>query len=166
MVKMSDDVGQSISIPEAGEGKRGADGYLGYLLRQASAAARLALEHTLEDLQVTQPQFLVMTLINAYPGSSGADLARLATVTPQTMSTIVANLERQGRLTRLANPDHARTQRLELTSEGKTLLMECRNRVRSNESRLRASLSADEEQIVRRWLVDVAVQHLRPDPEP
>ena len=32
------------AVPAPGEGKRGEDGYLGYLLRQAQGAARLSLE--------------------------------------------------------------------------------------------------------------------------
>ena len=49
-------------LPAIGEGKRGERGYLGYLLRQAHAASRLAMERTLADLGVTSPQFMVLTL--------------------------------------------------------------------------------------------------------
>jgi hypothetical protein len=44
--------------PPPGEGKRGEQGYLAYLLRQAQAAARLAMERALADLGVTPPQFV------------------------------------------------------------------------------------------------------------
>src|SRR4051812_9419579 len=89
------------TIPQPGEGKRGEEGYVGYLMRQAYSAIRLSLERSIEDLGVTSPQFLVMTMVNAYPGISSADVARLAMLTPQTISLIVANLERGGRLTRV-----------------------------------------------------------------
>jgi DNA-binding MarR family transcriptional regulator len=36
-----------------------------------------------------------LTMLAAYPGHSNADLARVAVLTPQTMSLIVANLERR-----------------------------------------------------------------------
>lgn len=58
-------------VPAPGEGKRGEQGYLGYLLRQAHAAVRLTMERTLADLGVTSPQFAVLTMLNAYPGLSG-----------------------------------------------------------------------------------------------
>ena len=119
-------------IPEPGEGKRGESGYLGYLLRQASSAVRLGMERLFEDLDVTTPQFLVMTMINAYPGISSADVARLAQLTPQTISLIVANLEKSGRLTRVVSPTHGRIQQMALTEEGKTLLAECRERTAIN----------------------------------
>ena len=46
---------------------------------------------------MTLPQFSVLTMLAAYPGASGAALARLellTLLTPQTMSVIVANLEK------------------------------------------------------------------------
>lgn len=60
-----------VRVPAPGEGKRGEDGYLGYLLRQAHAAVRLTMERTLADLGVTSPQFAVLTMLKAYPGLSG-----------------------------------------------------------------------------------------------
>src|SRR4029079_16135724 len=129
-----------VPIPEPGEGKRGESGYLGYLLRQASNAVRLAMERAFEDLEVTPPQFLVMTMINAYPGASSADVARLAQLTPQTISLIVANLEKSGRLTRVDSPTHRSIQQMALTEEGKTLLAECRERMQIIESRLSACI--------------------------
>jgi DNA-binding MarR family transcriptional regulator len=159
IVNMDDESQGTAQIPEVGEGRRGETGYLGYLLRQAVSANRQATERALDDLGVTQPQFLVMTLINAYPGSTGADLARAAMLTPQTMSVIVANLEKAGRLRRLLDPDNARKQRLELTEDGLALLHISRERVQEQDRYLASSLTAREERIVRRWLVDVARTH-------
>ena len=68
--------------PPPGRGMRGEQGYLAYLLRQAQAATRLTLERSLAGLGVTPPQFVVLTMLRAYPGLSGADLARLALLTP------------------------------------------------------------------------------------
>ena len=41
--------------PAPGSGKRGEDGHIDYLLRQAQAATRLTLERALADLGVTSP---------------------------------------------------------------------------------------------------------------
>lgn len=153
---MSDKHPRPARIPEPGEGKRGEEGHLGYLLRQASAASRQAIEQALADLGVTQPQFLVMTMVNAYPGSSSADVARLAMLTPQTISVIVANLERDGRLRRETSREHGRIQRMALTDEGVALLARCRERTKAVEARLVSNLTPDQERIVRRWLVEVA----------
>src|ERR1700727_2716529 len=74
--------------PPPGSGKRAEDGHIAYLMRQAQAATRLTLERALADLGVTQPQFAVLTMLNAYPGLSGADVARVALLTPQTVGVI------------------------------------------------------------------------------
>ncbi|WP_454727171.1 MULTISPECIES: MarR family winged helix-turn-helix transcriptional regulator [Cupriavidus] len=144
------------AIPRPGEGKRGEAGYLGYLLRQASAANRLRMERTLGDLGVTPAQFVVLTMLGAYPGLSGADLARLALLTPQTVSVIVANLEKAGSIRRQPHPVHGRIQNVTLTPAGEALLATCRERALQNEAHLRAALSAQEEQVVRRWLAGLA----------
>jgi DNA-binding MarR family transcriptional regulator len=151
-------------IPMPGEGKRGEAGYLGYLLRQASAAVRQSTERALSDLEVTLPQFLVLTMVNAYPGASSADVARLAMLTPQTISLIVANLERAGRLRRSVDPAHGRIRRMELTEEGRVLLDRCRERTALIDARLRASLPEGLEAEVRRWLVEVATLDLETGP--
>ena len=144
------------SIPAPGEGKRGEDGYMGYLLRQAAGAYRLRVERALADLGVTSPQFAVLTMLAAYPGLSNADVARLALLTPQTVSVIVANLERAGSLVRKPHAIHGRIQHLDLSESGMSLLKTCRERVHALEKELARDLSAEEERTVRRWLVAVA----------
>jgi DNA-binding MarR family transcriptional regulator len=143
-------------LPEIGEGKRGEQGYLGYLLRQAHASSRLAMERALADLGVTSPQFMVLTLLVAYPGMSSADLARLAFLTPQTVSVIVANLEKREAIARRPHAVHGRIQLIEVSESGRALLAACRERVRRLEARLREGLSEADEQAIRRWLVRVA----------
>lgn len=145
-----------IRLPKLGEGKRGEKGYIGYLLRQAAGAYRHRVELALADLDVTPPQFSVLTMLAAYPGHSNADLARLALLTPQTVSVIVANLERAGSIVRRPHAIHGRIQHLDLSENGKALLETCRARVHAIEHELIDDLAPDEEQTIRRWLVHVA----------
>lgn len=109
------------------------------------------------DVGVTLPQFLVLTMIRAYPGISNADLARLALLTPQTVSVIVANLERSGAIARRPHAVHGRIQHIDVTPEGLALLDACRKRSGGIERELLAGFSPEEEQVVRRWLVHVAM---------
>jgi len=143
-------------LPEAGQGKRGESGYLGYLLRQAAGAYRHKVERALADLEVTPPQFTVLTMLGAYPGLSNADLSRLALLTPQTVSVIVANLEKAGSVTRKPHAVHGRISQLDLTVSGRSMLAICRRRVHAIETDLIKDLPADAEQAVRFWLVRVA----------
>lgn len=140
------------AIPAPGEGKRGPEGHLGYLLRQAQASVRGAMERALSDLGVTAPQFTVLTMIVAYPGVSGADLARLTYLTPQTINVIVGNLERAGAIAKSAHATHGRILRLHATTEGQVLYRRCRSRIVAIESEIAKLLGKDEERLVRRWL--------------
>jgi len=144
-------------IPQAGEGKRGEQGYLGYLLRQATTAYRARMEKALAKLNITPPQFSVLTMIAAYEGISNADLARLSLLTPQTVSVIVTNLEKSGAITRHAHAVHGRIQQLHITATGQEMLALCKSCVKEVEKELNMSLSDEEAGIVKRWLVSIAV---------
>jgi len=144
------------TIPAPGEGRRGEGGHLAYLLRQASLAWRGRMDEALAEFAVTPPQFAAMTMIEAYPGLSSADLARLSLLTPATIATIVANLKRAGLATARPHPVHGRILQLEPTDRGKALLARCKRRVYALEAELTRELSRDEEQTVRRWLARLA----------
>lgn len=145
-----------VIIPEIGEGKRGHAGHIGYLLRQAQVAHRQCMEHALAGAGLTPPQFSVLTMLVAYPGASGADVARLSLLTPQTVSVIVGNLERMGALQRTRHATHGRVLQMEVTEDGRRLLAQCRENVRAVEQDLLNGLSQADERVVRTWLVHVA----------
>jgi DNA-binding MarR family transcriptional regulator len=142
--------------PPPGQGKRGEQGYLAYLLRQAQAAARLSMERALAGLGVTPPQFVVLTMLRAYPGLSGAELARVALLTPQTVGVIIRNLEREGAIAKKPHPVHGRILQWTLTRRGAQLLDSCRRRALALERRLAAGLNGKAELTVRRWLSKIA----------
>jgi DNA-binding MarR family transcriptional regulator len=160
--KRSSGAGRSVAslpapaIPPPGKGKRGEQGYLGYLLRQAQAAARLTLERALAELGVTPPQFIVLTMLKAYPGLSGADLARVALLTPQTVGAIIRNLERDGAIRKTPHPVHGRVLQWTLTWRGLMLLEKCRRPVMALERRLAVGLSPQSLRAIRRWLARIA----------
>jgi DNA-binding MarR family transcriptional regulator len=145
-----------IRPPPPGQGKRGEQGYLAYLLRQAQAAARLAMERALADLGVTSPQFVMLTMLRAYPGLSGADLARVALLTPQTVGVIIRNLERDGAIRKTPHPIHGRVLQWTLTRRGETRLDKCRRHALGIERRLMAGLPKQAQATIRRWLAKIA----------
>jgi DNA-binding MarR family transcriptional regulator len=142
--------------PPPGEGKRGESGYLGYLLRQAQAASRLSLERSLDEFGITVPQFVVLTMLKAYPGLSGAELARVALLTPQTVGVIIGNLERDEAIRKTPDPVHGRRLQWTLTPRGLTLLEQCRRRAMALERRLVVGLTPKDERVIRQWLARVA----------
>lgn len=142
--------------PRVGEGKRGVDGHVGYLLRQATKAVRAAHDAALQKGGLTVPQFLVLNFLDAYPGISGADLARIAHLTPQTINLIVRKLERAGLIARSEHETHGRVLRVTLTSAGVERLRQCKALSNAIERQLLALLDPKMEQQVRRWLTAVA----------
>ena len=142
--------------PPPGHGKRGEKGHIVYLLRQAQAATRLTLERALDDLGVTPPQFAVLTMLRAYPGLSGADLARVALLTPQTVGVIIRNLERDGAIRKTPHPVHGRVLQWTLTRRGGILLDKSRRRAGALERRLVAGVGVRGEVTIRRWLSKIA----------
>lgn len=151
--RTEDPVMSRTHIPKAGEGKRGESGHLGYLMRQASVAHRHRFEAELAEIGITNPQFVVLTMLANYPGLSGADLARLSLLTPQTVSVIVANLVKAGLVARRKHAVHGRILAIEVTAAGRAMLDACRKPVQRLDTWLRQDLTLAEEQVIRRWLV-------------
>jgi DNA-binding MarR family transcriptional regulator len=145
-------------LPLIGEAKRGPEGYLTYLLRQANASVRLALDRVLAKEQMTYPQQSALTMIRAYEAISAADLARLAMLTPQTINGIVRALEQRGAIRREPDPVNGRILRLIITDEGRALNKRCRALTAPVEAVLKARMNSGAEAAIRQWLVEVATE--------
>ena len=127
---------------------------LTYLLRQATTAMRAALRNALVDLDLTPVQNTVLHLIAFNPGSSSAELARRAFVSPQTMHKLVAELERRELLTLQPRSGHRRILDAHLSDQGQKLLAQADARAQTIEDRMVAGLDAQQ----RRQLIDL-LQH-------
>jgi DNA-binding MarR family transcriptional regulator len=147
--------------PSVGEAARGTEGHIAYLLRQAQGAVRMALDREFARLGLTSPQFLVLNLLDAYPGASGADLARVAMLTPQTVNLIVRKLEREGLVEKSPHELHGRILQLNVTAAGRARLRECKRRADTVEKRLLALAAPGDEARVRAWLVAIAREFAR-----
>lgn len=147
----------STIIPKPGEAMRGIEGRIGYLLRQANAAHKYRVDNALKGLKVTLPQYSILAFLELYPGISNADLARLSLLTPQTLSVIIINLEKMSVIKRSPHAVHGRIQCIELTAKGKKLLERCTTQVLKVQRELLVGVSEKEEEIIRRWLVSIAI---------
>src|SRR5215471_2871168 len=99
---------------------------VGYQLKNAQQALRAAMDTVLRGRGVTTPQYAVLAFLEQSPGLSGAQLARRAFVTPQTMNRIVANLETAGLIERGPHPELGRVLETRLSQRGRKLLAKCR----------------------------------------
>jgi DNA-binding MarR family transcriptional regulator len=145
-----------------GEGFRGPDGAVGYVLRQAQLTLRRALDAALRDLGITTPQFSLLSVLEVEPGLSGAKLARASVLTPQTTNGILVALERSGHVDRTPDDRDGRVLQVQLTDAGRALVAQARERVQEVERRMTAELSDAEVAQLRRWLVACA-RSLDPD---
>ncbi|WP_250284804.1 MULTISPECIES: MarR family winged helix-turn-helix transcriptional regulator [unclassified Frankia] len=71
---------------------------------------------------LTVPQYSALMFIADQPGISAAALARACLVTPQTMATVLTNLETKKLITRQPHPWHRNATELTLTPDGQQLL--------------------------------------------
>ena len=112
------------------------------LLRQIQGATRRATEEALRNSDLTAAQANVLTELAYGQPRSNAELARLHSVTPQSMVEILSSLERRGLISRSAKPDRGRAMPAELTKEGHSQLLSVHLAMRQVEQRLLNSLSA------------------------
>ncbi|WP_369788183.1 MarR family winged helix-turn-helix transcriptional regulator [Rouxiella sp. WC2420] len=115
----------------------------GYALKRCQHVLRLRMDEVLRPLSLTTPQYAVLSAIEAEPGISNARLARTAFVTPQTMQGILANLERNGIITRLPDPLHGRILRSELTVHGQETLLKAHRGFSRVEEMMFTSIGAE-----------------------
>jgi DNA-binding MarR family transcriptional regulator len=113
--------------------------HLGHFL-QLQHLVRAALREALTDLDLTPVQNTVLHLVDATPGSSSAELARVTQVTPQTMHRLVTELEHRGLLALRSRPGHGRIRDATLTDLGRRLLAEAAEREQAVEDRLISGL--------------------------
>jgi DNA-binding MarR family transcriptional regulator len=105
----------------------------------------MALKHAgLKPTGLTVPQYTALAILSQNPGASAAALARLSLVTPQTMATILANLEAKGLITRSPDPYHLNVRHIELTDTGAATLDKADQAAVAIERRLGAAFTDDE----------------------
>jgi len=146
-----------------GEGFRGPDGRAGYLLRQAHQAFRAAAQAELGPVGLTLPQYSVLSVADAEPGLSGAELARESMLTPQTTNEIISLLAAAGLLERRPDARDRRLRRMFVTETGRDLLSLARSAVHAVERRMTCSFSDADLARLRGWLTDCA-RNLTPPP--
>jgi DNA-binding MarR family transcriptional regulator len=154
-----------VSVPLIGERYRGAEGRIGYLLRQAWAQLRAAMDDALREHGLTAPQYATLTILARDPGISGADLARATMTTPQAMNGVIGTLERAGLVERHPHPTHGRILQVDLTEEGHRRIAAARPVVEALEERIEEGFSAEEVAVIKAWLVVAARRLERAGPE-
>jgi DNA-binding MarR family transcriptional regulator len=98
------------------------DTAVGYVLKQAAAALRTAMEAELRPLQLSVSQYACLELLGSRESPSSAELARGAFVTRQSMHGVLQGLEDRGLVSRPPSAPKGRALPTALTEEGLRLL--------------------------------------------
>ncbi|MFJ9563969.1 MarR family winged helix-turn-helix transcriptional regulator [Streptomyces fuscichromogenes] len=117
---------------------------LGYLLKEASSALRVAMEEVLRPLGMSVTHYSCLELLAQRPGLSNSELARGAFVTRQTMNVLLQALERDGYVTRPAEAPVGKALPARLTPRGRRSLEKASAAVRSVETGMLAGLTGAE----------------------
>ncbi len=117
---------------------------VGYALKRAAAALRLAMDAALRPLDLTVPQYACLELLGRQPDLSGAELARGAFVTRQSMHAVLRGLHDRGLLTRPTTAPHGRALPAALTPAGQRRLRTASAAVHAVEERMLDHLTGSE----------------------
>jgi DNA-binding MarR family transcriptional regulator len=135
---------------------------LGYLLKEASSALRVAMEDVLRPLGMTVTHYSCLELLAQRPGLSNSELARGAFVTRQSMNVLLQALERDGDVTRPAEARVGKVLPTQLTPRGRQRLEAATAAVRSVEVRMLGGMTSRDQAEARRILRGM-VDRLRSD---
>ncbi len=117
---------------------------VGYQMKRAQHALRFEMDKALREVGMTTAQYAVLSVLEAAPGLSGAELARRSFVTPQTMNAILVNLEAVGLVVRQPHPEHGRMLQTYLTEMGEESVARAHGVVEAVERRMLDRLSQDD----------------------
>ncbi|HSY34247.1 MAG TPA: MarR family transcriptional regulator [Acidobacteriaceae bacterium] len=97
---------------------------------------RVVLDEELQPLGITTSQLRMLWSIAENPGISGAKMARLCSVTPQSGQATLAMMEAQGWVRRRPSEATHRVLVAELTSKGQRVLVKARELAKALDRRL------------------------------
>ncbi len=120
------------------------DEHLGYVLRRAQLAGFEAFHQATERLDVTPARYTALVIVGANPGLTQSALGT-ALGTARSGAMVVADwMEKRGLAERRALPADRRAWGLHLTTKGEARLRAMQRRVRANDARFAARLTAAE----------------------
>ena len=129
---------------------------VGYALKRAATALRVAMEDALAPLGLSVTQYSTLELLGQRPGLSASALARGTFVTRQSMQTVLAGLGERDLVTRPSTAPHGRTLPTRLTDDGEALRARASDAVAGVERRMLAGLPAGGEERLLAGLVACA----------
>jgi DNA-binding MarR family transcriptional regulator len=114
------------------------------LMKRILMSFRARLDEELRPRGVTTAQLQILHAIRSSPGSSGAQLARVCQMTPQSMQVLIQKTEKDGWMERRKDRENDRVLVASLTKAGERLMRDAEAVVGSIEKQLWVGVSAVE----------------------
>jgi DNA-binding MarR family transcriptional regulator len=121
---------------------------IGYLIKHSQHAFRTCMDQQLRRLDLTTAQYALMTAIDEAPGSSGAELARLCFITPQSVFGLEKSLLERKLIERTSSETHGRVIEVRLSNRGRERLRKAESLVRSLEEKMLVSMTTDQRSLL------------------
>jgi MarR family transcriptional regulator for hemolysin len=125
---------------------------IGLLLAQTAKVVSRAFEDALAEAGGSTPTWLILLAVKTQQVDNQRALADAVGIRGATLTHHLDNLERQGLVRRVADPDNRRIQGVELTPGGDTMFLRLRDAAVAFDRRLRRGLGERDELAVRRVL--------------
>jgi DNA-binding MarR family transcriptional regulator len=94
----------------------------GYTIKQLQQQIHTLMEDSLRSLSLNLPQYNVLKSLEGSSPVTGAELARKAFVTPQTMHTILSTMERKDLIVRATISGNTKSFNISKTDKGRVAL--------------------------------------------
>lgn len=115
-----------------------------YLIGRLDRIVRRSLDERLREFGLTALGYTALTVLEARPGLSNAQLARRSFMTPQGMNQVITALAEKGYVERTPSVDNLRIRQIRLTEHGAWVVAQCSIRADDYEQGLLASLTDTE----------------------
>jgi DNA-binding MarR family transcriptional regulator len=126
----------------------GLESRLGTFLKRGEQALMAEKARALKPFGLSVPQYAALLALSQAP-LSGAQLARICYVTPQSMASLLANLEAKELVERTPSDVHAQVLVAKLTRSGFATFRKANEAALAVEKRLSAAFTDDEEKTLR-----------------
>ena len=129
---------------------------LPHLIKWAEMAVRARVDAALRDMPISSGQLFALVLLHEQGEATSAELARLMHVTPQSMTTLLGPMRRDGLIERRIDQAHRSRQPLRLTAYGRTIIAQARQRTPRVEADLLDDVSDADRAVLDRILTRIA----------
>jgi len=124
----------------------------GYTIKQVQQQIHVVMENALRPLSLNISQYNVLKNLSDSSPTTGAELARKAFVTPQTMHTMLMNMEKKELIERSPVSGNSKSFAVAMTDKGATQLNEAEKALSDVFNKGNAALSSSEHSELERLL--------------